>query len=239
MPVAVGELVLADVDHCHRRLVRQKEERLQRFPVVAAQMRAIQRRALLENFDGCRRCLQPSRDGRIDGRDPTALLRELLLESREVRQGELELYDRKGGERIGVARHVLVLEAAQDKTEGVHLAHTGEKPASEDIPLLATLADGGDIDDLEARIDDLAALAHFGEGVYPRIGNMGDADLGLDCRERVGCHHGIAASERIEEGRLARIGQADKADAVHDTDGTSTKATPTTFPGNCRSRSCA
>ncbi len=149
-----------------------------------------------------------------------------MLESRQVGQGELELDDRERGQRIGVAGHVLVLEAAQHKAEGVHFAHPSKKPASEGIPLLTTLADRGDVDDLKAGIDDLAALAHLPESVDSGIGHMRDPDLGLDRREGVGRDDGIAASERIEEGRFARIGQAHKADTVHDTDGTSSTGCP-------------
>jgi hypothetical protein len=42
----------------------------------------------------------------------------------------------------------------------------------------------------------------------------------------VGRDDGIAACQRIEEGRLARVGQADKAHTVHTTDGTSSRRCP-------------
>ena len=87
--------------------------------------------------------------------------------------------------RIGVAGHVLVFEAAQHQAEGVDLAHAGKETASEAVALLDPLADGGDVDDLEAGVDDLAALAHLREGVDPRVGDVGDARLGLDSRERM------------------------------------------------------
>jgi len=45
-----------------------------------------------------------------------------------------------------------------------------------------------------------------------------DPDFGLHCRERVGGDYGVAAGEGIEKGRFARIGQADKADTIHDID---------------------
>ena len=72
--------------------------------------------------------------------------------------------------------------------------------------------DAGDVDELDGRGQDLGRLEDLGEPRQPVVGHADDADVGLDRRERVVRREDVVLGQRVEEGRLARVGESDDAD---------------------------
>src|SRR5262249_15198230 len=103
-----------------------------------------------------------------------------------------------------------VLEAAQHMGDGIDLADVGEELVAQAFAVGSTLHQARDVDELELGVDDLGRAGDGRELVQPRIGHGDAADIGLDGAEWiVGRLRRLGGGERIEQGRLADIGQAD------------------------------
>ena len=107
---------------------------------------------------------------------------------------------------------VAVLEAAHDMGDRVAFADVGEKLVAEPLALRGAAHEAGDVDEGQPRRDDLLRAGDPGEDFEPRIGHRDVADIGLDRAERIvrRLRRG-GLRQRIEERRLADIGQADDA----------------------------
>ncbi len=142
-------------------------------------------------------------------------LRQAALQTVEVREHQLGL-DRVGvGDRVDLAldmNNIVVLEAADDIGHSVDLADHGEELIAEAFALGGAAHQAGNIDEGEARRDDLRGLADRRQRVEPLVRHGHVADIGLDGAERViGCGRGRGLRQRVEQGGLADIRQSDNA----------------------------
>jgi hypothetical protein len=61
-------------------------------------------------------------------------------------------------------------------------------------------------------VNDRRGPDRLGDPLEPLVGHAHDGDVGLERRERVVGGRHLGARERVEQGRLARVGQPDDAD---------------------------
>jgi len=86
----------------------------------------------------------------------------------------------------------------------------GEELVAQPLALGGALDQACNVDEFELGVDDLGRGRDARELVESRIGHGDAADIGLDGAERiVGRLRRLSGGERIEQGRLADIGQAD------------------------------
>ena len=103
-------------------------------------------------------------------------------------------------------------EAAHHMDDGVDLADVGEELVAEALALGRAAHQAGDVDEFQCRRHHLLRLRDPRHHVEARIGHRYAADVGLDRAERiVGRGGGGRLGQRIEEGRLADVRQADDA----------------------------
>ena len=96
--------------------------------------------------------------------------------------------------------------------DGVALADGGEELVAQALAGRGAAHDAGDVDEGDGRGDDLLGVEHLGEHVEARVGHRDDADVGLDRGEGVVRGQHVVLRQRVEEGGLADVGQADDAD---------------------------
>ena len=117
--------------------------------------------------------------------------------------------------RVDPARDVhdvRVGEPAHHLRDRVRLADVREELVAEPLPLAGALDDAGDVDERDRRGHDLLGVEDLGERLQARVGQVDDADVRLDRRERVVRREHVVLGQRVEERRLADVGQADDAD---------------------------
>ena len=96
--------------------------------------------------------------------------------------------------------------------DGVDLADVAEELVAQPFALRGAADQPGDIDERELGRDDLGRAGDRRQLVEPRVGYRDLPDIGLDGAEGIiGRLRRLRLGERIEEGRLADIGQADDA----------------------------
>ena len=116
---------------------------------------------------------------------------------------------------IGVAHHRVVLEGAEDEQDGVAVAQRAEEGVAEPLAAARALHERGDVDDLEAGVDELLRVRHRAEEVDPLVGHVRDADGGLDGGEGVGGDDRRRPGQGVEEARLAAVRQAHESETFH------------------------
>jgi len=105
---------------------------------------------------------------------------------------------------------VVVLKTAQDMDDCIHLADVAEELVAEAFALRRALHQPSDIDERQLGWDDLGRAGDGRQPVEPRIGNRDLADVRLDRAEGiVGRLRRLRLGQRVEEGRLADVRQAD------------------------------
>ena len=103
-----------------------------------------------------------------------------------------------------------ILEAAHDMGDGVAFADIGEELVAEALALRGAAHEAGDIDEGEARRDDLLGARDLAQHVQPRIRHRDIADIRLDGAERIiGGLRRRRLRQRVEQGRFADIRQPD------------------------------
>ena len=137
------------------------------------------------------------------------------LEAFEIGEHQFGLDRRDVGERVDAAfdmGDVAVLETAHDMGDRVAFADGGEKLVAEPLALRGAAHQAGDVDEGQARRDDLLRVGDARQNLQPRIGHRDVADVRLDGAEGVvGRLRRGGLGERIEERRLAHVRQADDA----------------------------
>ena len=91
---------------------------------------------------------------------------------------------RMGSTLPGDVDDVVVGEAAHDVDDGVGFADVGEELVAQAFALGGTGHQAGDVDEFDDGRDDALRFDDFGERGRARIGNLDDADVGLDGAER-------------------------------------------------------
>ena len=205
---------LVDVQHVHHRLGGDELQALEDRPLLVGEL------GLARGLAVAQRVQSFLDHGRLDAPLPCrrpwprfSRLGRRFSRRVEVGQHQFGLDDLGVAHRVDVARdmcHVAVLEAAQHMGDGVDLADIGQELVAQALALGGALHQAGDVDELELGVDDLGRGRDGRELVEPRIGHGDAADIGLDGAERiVGRLRRLGGGERIEQGRLADIGQAD------------------------------
>jgi hypothetical protein len=80
---------------------------------------------------------------------------------------------------------VVILEAAQDMDDGVHLADIAKELVAKPFALRRAFDEPGNVDEAKLGRDDLGRLGDAGKRIEARIGNRHLADVGLDRAERI------------------------------------------------------
>ena len=112
---------------------------------------------------------------------------DALFEAVEIGEHQLGLDRLDVADRIDAAfdmGDVAVLETAHDMGDGVAFADIGEKLVAEPFALGGAAHEAGDVDEGQARRNDLFGAGDPGQFLKPRIGNGDFADIGLDRAER-------------------------------------------------------
>ena len=154
-------------------------------------------------------------------RDIDAIDLELILADLEVGQDQLQVDGinvADGVNALGlvdVLDHmddVVIVEAAHNMDDGVALADVAQKLVAETRALAGTLDQTCNVNKLNDGRRFLVGLPDLGQLVQPRVGHGHDAGVRLNRAEGVvGRLRVLGAGQRIEQGRLAHVGQ------THDT----------------------
>ena len=103
---------------------------------------------------------------------------------------------------------VVIVEAAHNMDDGVALADVAQKLVAETRALAGTLDQTCNVNKLNDGRRFLVSLPDFGQLVQPRVGHGHDAGVRLNRAEGVvGRLRVLGAGQRIEQGRLAHVGQ--------------------------------
>jgi hypothetical protein len=135
------------------------------------------------------------------------------LQAFEVGEHQLGL-DRLGvGDGIDAALDmgdVAVLEAAQHVHDGIDLADIGEELVAEPFTLRGAAHEAGNVDEGDARRNELLRPGDVGELPHARVGDGDLAGVRLDGAEGIVRRlRRRRLRERIEEGRFADVRQTD------------------------------
>src|SRR5450631_84798 len=137
-----------------------------------------------------------------------------LVDGLQVFETELGVDGGDVGHRINApldVDDVVVLEAADDVGDGVGLADVGQKLIAEAFTLGGPAHQAGDVDEVHRRGHHRLRVVELDQRVEPRVGDRHHADVRLDGAERVVRHGGARRRQRVEERRLAHVGQPDDA----------------------------
>jgi hypothetical protein len=138
-----------------------------------------------------------------------------LLHGLEVLQAKLGRDREDVAHRIDAVLdvdHVRVLEAPRDLHDRVDLADVRKKLVSEPFAFGRPPHEPRDVDEVHVRGHDLLGVDHRVERGEARVGDDDDPDVRLDRAKRVVCRLGLRRRQRVEEGGLAHVGEADDAD---------------------------
>ena len=105
------------------------------------------------------------------------------------------------------------VEAAHDLRDRVGLADVREELVAEPLALGGAAHDAGDVDERHGGGQDALGAEDAGERLEPRVGQVHHADVRFDRREGVVRREHLVLGERVEQGGLADVGQADDADS--------------------------
>ena len=102
-------------------------------------------------------------------------------------------------------------EVAHDLADGVGLADVCEELVAEALADARALDEARDVDELDRCGNDAAGMHHVGKHLEALVGNLDDADVGIDgCEGIVRSKHALLG-EDVEQGRLTDVGKANDA----------------------------
>ncbi|KGD42250.1 hypothetical protein DO70_6530 [Burkholderia pseudomallei] len=211
----VLEAVFLHVRDVHRRLRGDQAERLEERLLVVGQIEPAHglalvevRARLVEHRDELRRFLVVARFRRL------RIAGERLLDGAEVGERELGVDDFDVVERAHLAGDVddvLVLEAAHDVRDRIGFADVREELVAEALALARAGDEARDVDEFDDGRHDALGLDDFGERLQACVRHLDDADVRLDRAERIVLGGDAGLRQRVEQGGLADVGQADDA----------------------------
>ncbi len=117
-----------------------------------------------------------------------------------------------GVDAAGDVDDVRVGEGAHHLADRVGLADVREELVAQALALAGALDDAGDVDEGHRGGHDPLAPEEVREHGQPVVGQRDDADVGLDRRERVVRGEDVGLGQRVEQGGLADVGEADDPD---------------------------
>ena len=105
---------------------------------------------------------------------------------------------------------LVVFETAHDVEDRLHFANLGEKFIAEPLALAGAAHQAGDIHHFQHGGHDGGGFSNLGEALQIAVRHRHAAGIGLDRTERIIADLRLGRiAERVKEGRLADIGQAD------------------------------
>ena len=134
------------------------------------------------------------------------------LQRLHVGEDQLRLDHLDIGLRVDAAvdvRHVVVGEHPHHLADRIALADVGQELVAKARALGGAFDNPGDINERDRRMDDLFRVKHLRELRESRIGQGDDPLVRLDRRERVIRRQHVVPRQRIEQRRLADVGQSD------------------------------
>ena len=138
-----------------------------------------------------------------------------LVHRLQVLEAELHGHRVDIGHRIDAVldvHDVRVVEAPGDLDDRVHLADVRQELVAETFPLVRAPDEARDVDEVDRRRQDAVRVDHGVERREPRVGHLHDADVRLDGAEGVVRRFCLGRRQRVEERRLADVGESDDAD---------------------------
>ena len=108
--------------------------------------------------------------------------------------------------------HALVAVDAHHVHDGVGLADVGEEPVAQPLAAVRAGHQPGDVVEVDGVVHHLARADHRGDPFQPVVRHRHHGHVGLDRREGVVGRLGARTGQRVEQRRLARVGQPDDPD---------------------------
>ena len=105
--------------------------------------------------------------------------------------------------------HVVVFEATHYVGDGVHFTNVRKELVAEAFALRSALHDARDVHELDGGGEDAFRLHDGRERIEARVRHGHHAHVRVNGAERVVFRRNLGARQRIEEGRLADIREAD------------------------------
>ena len=155
----------------------------------------------------------------VTGLDRFLLALAALLDAFQIGEDEFSVDDFDIAHRIDRIHDVFdvrVLEAADHLDDGVHFADVAEELVAQTFALAGAFDEAGNVDELEDGRDQFLGTADFGQDSQPVIGDRNHAVIRLNGAKTVVGGHGLTAlGQRVKEGTLADIRQANNSGAKH------------------------
>ncbi len=132
----------------------------------------------------------------------------------EVGEHEFGVDDVNIADRVDACRNmgdIVILEAADDVCDRMGLTDMPEELVAEPLAFRGTGHETRDVDELDSRRHHFLGLRDLCDALKPRIGDGHDADVRVDRAERIVLGRDPGCRQRVEQRRLAHIGQADDA----------------------------
>ena len=107
---------------------------------------------------------------------------------------------------------VVVVEGAHHLADGVGLADGRQELVAQALALRGAAHEAGDVDERHGGRNDRRAVVERGQLGQTVVGHRDDADVGLDGGEGVVGRQDVVVGQRVEQRRLADVGQPDDAD---------------------------
>ena len=209
-----GDLILVDVGEHHDGLHGHEVQVVEMGALLVIHLHGAGRVALVH----------PSSDalhGLVLGRKLLVALRILLkarqclLNRGKVSQDKLGTNDLEVALGVGTAvgaHDVGVVEVTHDLADGIALTDVCEELVAQAFALAGALHQTGDVNELDGGGHDTARMHNVGEFLESLVRHGHDALVGLDGRKGIVRRQDVLLGERVEERRLAHVGQADDAD---------------------------
>ena len=210
-----AEVGLGDVGDEEHRLHRDEVQLAKGALLLVREVDGAQRRAFVDRLRRFRQRVGHRLRVLLADARQTADAVEPFGDRVEVGEHQLRLDDLDVALRIDRrldVDDVRIVEAADDVQDRVGLADVGEELVAEPFPFARAANEAGDVDDLQVGVDRLLALSERGELVEPRIDDRHDADVRLDRAERIVRALRAGGGQRVEDRRLADVGQTDDSD---------------------------
>ena len=214
------DVALADVQEHEHRLLGEEPEAADRLLLVGGELlvadRAAGGQARVEALEDHELSIVRLALGR---RAVVTLLAQPLdapICHGEVGEDEFEVEALDVAPRVDRAlwvRHGRILERADHVEERIRVAESGEMFGRQFLrsdPALRRRGRRRQVDIRHVGLDDLPGLEDLGEVRETFVGHLHDADVELHPAEAAGV--GVAAGQRVEDGRLAGRGKADDGD---------------------------
>ena len=208
----VAEAVLEHVGHVHHRLEGQQEQVAHGGAVVLGQAQRPGRAAGVQAFADPRQHLDPRLRILVAGlgrafRALQGLVHRLQVGQRQLGVDRLDVGDRV--HPVADVDDIAILEAAHHVADRVHLSDVGQELVAQALAARRAGHQARDVHELHRGRDHLLRLDDLRQRAQARVRHRDHAHVGLDRAEREIGRGDARLGQRVEQGRLAHVGQAD------------------------------